>query len=149
MKSSPLRKVSPGFSHKSCREKGQWQKRCRLVNLPTPSTPSWFLVFITNPAILLPFLTQFCYLGRQEVSVFPLSQMWTWRFSRGRGFPCLTITGCPGDAPDRPCRQSGILPLLRARRSPASHKLCTGKSFIFLSLPRHVLSLNFYVCNPS
>lgn len=34
-----------------------------------------------------------------------------------------------------PRRRSRLPPALGARRSPASHELCTGKSFIFLSLP--------------
>lgn len=40
-------------------------------------------------------------------------------------------------------------PSLNTQGSPAFPELCMGKSFIFLSLPRHVLSLNFYVRNPS
>lgn len=136
MKSSPLWKSISCLLLQVIQGKGKAAKRCHLVSSPTPS--SRFLVFITHPTRLLPFPTQFCYLVRREVSMFPLSR-----------FPCLTVTRCPGDAPDRPCRRSGILPLLRARRLPASYELCMGKSFIFLSLPRHVLSLNFYVCNPS
>lgn len=138
MKSSPLWKSSL----KPCREKGKWQKRRRLGN--SASSPSGFLVFLTHPTIQLPFPNQFGYLVRQEVPTFPLSQICPWRLSRGWGFG-----RCPGDAPNQPRRRSGIPPLLRARRSPASRALCMGKSFIFLSLPRHVLSLNFYVCNPS
>lgn len=42
-----------------------------------------------------------------------------------------------------------LLPLLGARHLLVACELCVGKSFIFLSLCRRVLSLNFYVCNPS
>lgn len=68
---------------------------------------------------------------RLEVSVLPLWQLCPRSF-QGPGLSCPSVSAALG-----------------ARRSPASHELCTGKSFIFLSLPRHVLSLNFYVCNPS
>lgn len=42
-----------------------------------------------------------------------------------------------------------LLPWLGARHLLVACELCIGKSFIFLSLRRRVLSLNFYVCNPS
>lgn len=45
-----------------------------------------------------------------------------------------------------PVRHPAVAP---SKAFAASRKLCMGKSFIFLSLPRHVLSLNFYVCNSS
>lgn len=41
------------------------------------------------------------------------------------------------------------LPWLGARHLLVACELRVGKSFIFLSLRRRVLSLNFYVCNPS
>lgn len=135
------------FSHKSRRER-ESSRRGVPWGIHPPAR-GWFPGFLARPATLLPFPAQPRCLARQEVPTVPLSQVCPWRFSRGRGSPCLTVARCPGDAPDGPCRRSGIPPLLRARHSPASRELCMGKSFIFLSLPRHVLSLNFYVCNPS
>lgn len=85
-------------------------------------SPSWFLLLVPAPG------------EAGGVCAAPLAGV-PVEVSRGQAFPCPTV--------------SRLLPVLRARRSPASHELCTGKSFIFLSLPRHVLSLNFYVCNPS
>lgn len=149
MKSSPLWKSISCLLSQVRQGKGKAAEEVPPVNSPHLPASSGFLVFITHPTMLPPFPTHFSYSVRQEVSMFPLSQVCPWRFSRGQGFPCLMVTGCPGDAPDRPCRWSGVVPPRRARHSPASRELCMGKSFIFLLLPRHVLSLNFYVCNPS
>lgn len=146
MKSSPLWKSISCLLSQVRQGKGKQAEEVPPVNSPHPPASGRFLVFITHPITLLPFPTHFSYSVRQEVSMFPLSQVCPWRSSC---LPCLMVTGCPGDAPDRPCRWSGIVPPCRARHSPASCELCMGKSFIFLSLPRHVLSLNFYVCNPS
>lgn len=55
---------------------------------------------------------------------------------------------CVPCSPDPPF-VSKLLPLLGARHLLVACELCIGKSFIFLSLCRRVLSLNFYVCNPS
>ena len=82
---------------------------------------------------------------------------------RGVSQPPSRPRSCPGPGwrpPCQGCRVAGpalpapqfvlqLLPLLRARHLLVACALCIGKSFIFLSLRRRVLSLNFYVCNPS
>lgn len=77
--------------------------------------------------------------------------------------PSRPVTrGCHRDGPVTTAEQPGLparspspviclaaAALLGARHLLAACELCIGKSFIFPALRRRVLSLNFYVCNPS